>query len=478
MVGGRHGVLVELLAEVGWSVSRLAHEVNREVGAGYVSRTTVSEWVNCSRVPRQPLPTVVAHVLSQASGRVVSVGCLWPGTAGSAEWVSADVGTQVSWDLWGTKALVNGWFTSGGAMLGGDRRSFMALSGAALTVPAWQYVDRVKDVPDVGAFERALGGSGVSSPKVSAALVEYFQTLVGAFRRIDDLEGGSPENLKHVDNAIGQVNSYLKHGTFTSSDVAPKLLGVLAQMCQTGGWMAVDAESHGLAQRYYRMGLQAAHSAGDHDLGAVLLACMSYQAANRQQAHEASELGAAAMRVSRSAHPLVRTVVMARVAHAQAAAGDARGFRSSTQKSAELFERAQEVGGGPEYLYWLDSSMAETVAGQGVLLLTLRNARGAKSQLEEAERLLAAEVTQTGPDRPRDAYYHGAWLARAHVKRGDLYRGLSAAQGVVDGVGTISSPRTRRVLGDLDKDLANLRSDRNLREVRQLRKQMQAVLAA
>ncbi len=70
---GRNGALAALLGELGWSVARLAFEVNREMGEGYVSRTTASEWLNNSRVPRQPLPSVAAHVLSQAKGSTVAV---------------------------------------------------------------------------------------------------------------------------------------------------------------------------------------------------------------------------------------------------------------------------------------------------------------------------------------------------------------------------------------------------------------------
>ncbi|MGH3546319.1 MAG: hypothetical protein ACRDPW_10410 [Mycobacteriales bacterium] len=481
MVGShsrRHAALTALLDDVGWPVSRLAYEVNREVGTGYVSRTTASEWVNTSRVPRQPLPTVVAHVLSQAAGRAVAPEQLWPGVATSLEWVPADAGTTVSWDLHGTKALINSWLPTGGSVFDGDRRSFMALSGAALTAPALQYVNQIRNVPAAGAFDQVLGSSGVSSSRVSPALVEYFQSMIGAFRRMDDIEGGSAENMKQLGSAIGQVTGYLKNGSFTHPGLARELTSALAQLGQVGGWMAYDADRHGLAQRYYRVGLQAAQNIGDRDLGAHILACMIYQAASRQQDREAQDLSDAAVRVSNSAHPLVKSVVAARVAHAQAVAGDRYGFRSATDRSAEFFDQAKVAGGGPEYLYWYDPYMTETVTGQSLVLLTLCDPRSASSQLEEAERLLAAEVDQTGSTRPRDAYYHGAWLARAMVKRGDLHKGLATAQRIIDSGSAVKSPRTLKVLGDLDKDLDNLREGRKLPEVRELRHQLRSVLVA
>ena len=73
----RNLVLVELLDELGWSISRFAEEINRELTRGHISFTMVWEWVNLSRVPAWPLPPVVAHVLSKALRRPVFVHNLW-----------------------------------------------------------------------------------------------------------------------------------------------------------------------------------------------------------------------------------------------------------------------------------------------------------------------------------------------------------------------------------------------------------------
>ena len=73
----RNLVLVELLDELGWSISRFAEEINQELTSGQVSYTMVWEWVNLSRVPPWPLPPVVAHVLCRALRRPVFVHNLW-----------------------------------------------------------------------------------------------------------------------------------------------------------------------------------------------------------------------------------------------------------------------------------------------------------------------------------------------------------------------------------------------------------------
>ncbi len=38
--------------------------VNQLLGQGYLSRSTVSEWMHAGHVPREPLPAIVAQLLS------------------------------------------------------------------------------------------------------------------------------------------------------------------------------------------------------------------------------------------------------------------------------------------------------------------------------------------------------------------------------------------------------------------------------
>lgn len=477
VVAGSHAGLFALLGEVGWSVSRLAHEVNREVGAGYVSRTTVSEWVNRSRVPRQPLPTVVAHVLSQASGRVVALNELWPGTAASAEWVSADVGTQVSWDLPGMKALVSGWLGSGGAVFDGDRRSFMAISGAALTAPAWEYVKSIGAAPLRMSSSGLLGASSFSRSKFTPATMEYFRVLIAAFRKMDDLEGGSTVNLRHIREAILQATQYLKAGSFSEARLPGELLGALAQLSQIAGWMAYDADFHGLAQRHLRVGLQAAHSVGEQNLGAHILACMSYQAVYLGKLTDAQELADAAVKASSRAHPAVRSLVSSRLAYVRACDGDEGGFRTAIDESKKHLGHSGEKGDAPSYLYWYSPAELDVQCGHSLIRATLVSRKMPSNLVSEAEKLLLSSLDASHTQSPRDSLFHSAWLARAHVKRGELHRGLAVAEGAIQQAPAVASARSRKVLADLDKDLTHLRGDRHLPEVRELRSQLRLALA-
>ncbi len=139
----KNPVLFGLLAELGWSRSRLAAEVNAFMGRDYIGRTTVFEWVGNGRIPREPLPTVVAHLLSDAVGRKITVADLWgAGARKSASWMPADHGQRkMTFDYSGVLHTAGDWIDNVGRTMDSDRRKFMAVSGAALTTPAWAYLD-------------------------------------------------------------------------------------------------------------------------------------------------------------------------------------------------------------------------------------------------------------------------------------------------------------------------------------------------
>ncbi len=133
-----NAVLGALLGELGWTPGLLAEAVNGLLGPGHVARSTVSDWLHHDRLPRGPLPTVVAHVISDSLGREISLAELWSGRAAPAElWVPADVGMSRLWTPTGTVQVLDDWLGHTGGAMGMDRRSFLAVSGATLTAPAW-----------------------------------------------------------------------------------------------------------------------------------------------------------------------------------------------------------------------------------------------------------------------------------------------------------------------------------------------------
>ncbi len=105
-----NAVLGALLGELDWSPSLLAEAVTGLLGPGSVARSTVSEWLHHDRLPREPLPTVVAHLISDTLDREVCFDELWSGRARPAEfWVPADAGLRLPWTAAGTVEVLNDW---------------------------------------------------------------------------------------------------------------------------------------------------------------------------------------------------------------------------------------------------------------------------------------------------------------------------------------------------------------------------------
>ena len=116
-------MLGALLGELAWSPSLLAEAVNGLLGPGSVARSTVSDWLHRDRLPRGPLPTVVAHLISDTLGREVSLAELWSGRAKPAElWVPADAGMNLPWTPAGTVEVLDDWLGHTGGSIGMDRR--------------------------------------------------------------------------------------------------------------------------------------------------------------------------------------------------------------------------------------------------------------------------------------------------------------------------------------------------------------------
>lgn len=477
-------VLATLLAELGWSPSRLAEVVNGLLGPGYVARSTVSEWLHQDRVPRHPLPTVVAHLISDALDREVSVERLWSGRARRAEfWAPADSGLQVPWTAAGTVSVLDDWLRHAGGSIGLDRRTFLAVSGAALTAPAWGYVDNL--VARNASF--AALADARRSITVTPAMVDAVAATTAGIRNLGDGEGGHDDNLRFAHHHLTWVAMLLRQAQFTSGSVADRLLTEWAQLAQLAAWMANDAGQHGLSQRYFTSGLRSAHTAGDRSVGAYLLACMSQTAVHRGRlddgvdlgcaARDAVELANAAHEAARSTPAVVRAVAASAFAQAQAAVGNARGFHSAADEARALLDTPGALDSLPPYLAWFWPANLESCLAQGALTLAAATSRDCRGLLDDAATVLGRTATDPA-GTPRNAVFQSAWLSRAHVAAGDLDRAVPAGQAALRRLPTVRSRRCALLLQRLESDLAALPPGRRPAPVRSLHDQLRATHAA
>ncbi|MDQ3153451.1 MAG: hypothetical protein M3R63_17640 [Actinomycetota bacterium] len=477
-------LLGKLLAELAWSPSRLTEAVNGLLGPGYVGRSTVSEWLHQDRVPRHPLPTVVVHLISDALDREVSVDELWSGRARRAElWVPADDGLHLPWTAAGTVDVLDDWLRHTGGSIGMDRRIFLAVSGAALTAPAWGYVDHLAGTRG-GSFA-ALADAG-RTLTVTPAMVDAVAATTAGIRKLGDSEGGHADNLRFVHHHLTWVGKLLRQSRFTTGVVADRLLAEWAQLAQLAGWMAHDAGKHGLAQRYFTSGLHAAHTAGDRSVGTYLLTCMSQTRVIQgrlddgidltRAARDAVELDNAAYDAAKATPAAVRALAVSGSARAQAALGNARGFHSAADEARALLDTPGALEARPPYLAWFGPATLEGQLAQGGLTLAGVTSRDCRVLLDGADAVLGRTATDAA-STPRKAVFHAAQLSRAHVAAGDLDRAVPAGQAALRRLPTVHSRCCALVLRRLEADLAALPPARRPAAVRSLHDQLRATHA-
>lgn len=479
-----NAVLGALLGELAWSPSLLAEAVNGLLGPGYVARSTVSDWLHHDRLPRDPLPTVVAHLISDTLDREVCLDELWSGRATPAElWVPAYTGMNLPWTPAGTVRVLDDWLGHTGGPIGMDRRSFLAVSGATLTAPAWVYVDHLG--ARGGSF--ATLAEGGRSMTVTSTTVDAIAAATAGLRDLGGAEGGHEDTLRLVHHHLTYVAKLLRQARFANAAVADRLLAEWAQLSQLAGTISHDTGEHGLSQRYLTSGLHAAHTAGDRSVGVYLLTCMSTCAVSRgrladgidlgRAARDAVELANAAHEAARSTPAAVRALAADRFAQAQAAAGNARGFHAAADEARTLLDIPGALDTRPHYLSWYGPDYLEGHLAQGALTLAAVTSRQSRGLLDGAEATLRRIATD--PARaPRSAVLNAAWLARAHVAAGDLDRAVPAGLAALRRLPTVRSRRCALVLRRLEADLAALPPTHRPASVRSLHDQLRAIHAA
>jgi hypothetical protein len=189
-----------------------------------------------------------------------------PGSYTSSEHMDDPV-LVAPWNHRGTvKAVVV--LSDGGRV---KRRTFLALTGPALTAPAHQWL----------VHEPEPLVSGLAGRRVSGALVGRFSSMVAELRRMDDVAGGGSV-LAIAQQLFAWVAGLLDRASYDER-TCRALHIVLAELGQLCGWASCDGGGYGLAQRYNIAALRAAHAADDRPLGAHILAAMTNQAARHGQ---------------------------------------------------------------------------------------------------------------------------------------------------------------------------------------------------
>ncbi|MCE7009309.1 hypothetical protein LWC34_41820 [Kibdelosporangium philippinense] len=431
-------VLASLLAQVGWSPRVLAQRINHAFGHGTVALTTPYQWRDAGRVPRAPLPALVAWVLSRELGQPVTVAELWQGQASDSPlMLPADVEMGLPWTKAGTLGVIDDWVMSG--LL--DRRYFLAVSGTALAAATSLAV-----FSEAGSLTSALDGGGVGHP-----LIQQIEQSIPLLQRLDDANGGGA-HLAYVGAQFRAVAVLLRQGGHTSA-IERRLFAALAELGQLAGWMAFDAGQHGLGQRYFFTALRAAKEARNRSMAAHVLGDLGFQAATREQPTDAVALGTAAARLSDGVPATVRASVASRLAYGYAIAGQLAEFEASYQSAQEALTDRKDYE-EPEWMYFLTPNHLDTQAGYALVHAGTVNTdgdRAARPLFRKGEQLLRSGAHDFSLSHPsqRRALFEGAWLAVAAASRGNLEQACSVGRTAIARIRNVHSPRSISVLRTL-----------------------------
>ncbi|MCA1674853.1 MAG: hypothetical protein LC799_22565, partial [Actinobacteria bacterium] len=337
------------------------------------------------------------------------------------------------------------------------RRGFALLTGAALTVPAHQWLIRDPE-PLV---------SGLSGGRVSVALADQLPDMIATLRTMDDAAGGGTV-LGLAQQAFDWVAGLLDQASYDER-TGRRLYIALAELGQLTGWVAHDAGWPGLGQRCHVAALRAAHSADDRPLGAHILGCMADQAARRGQPAEAVTLIETAVAGIRGWEtPRLLAELYIRKAYALATLQDGSACAAAVAKARTQIERF-EPDSDPRWLYWV--TPAEITAGAGDCLLQL-------GQPGRATALLDSGIAMFDESFARDRQIYLIHLSDALARPGkqrDLDAAADRGLAAVHLAETLNSTRGIDCLRDLYR---NLQPHASVPAVKDFLERARVVLAA
>lgn len=434
--GTPNAALAALLTQIGWNPEHLARRVNQHAAAAgrrqAIHRKTPYRWRDGGVHPREPWPALVAAVLSDAAGRLITPADL--GWRTQSALVGVDQGlSSTPWTQQGAvramELITEQW---------GRRRFLTHMGTAVLAAQQWQVTP-----PISGGVVSSTGS------RVPASAMDQLDLAIAAVRRLDDQLGGGGALLDLVHAQLTYIVWLLRHRSYTDS-IGQRLHGNAGELMRLAGWLAFESGDHGLAQRYWATALRAAHTAGDRALGANIVGFMSCQAKDRpgtQARQLAVTLADTAISGYPGASPRVAAILELRSAEALAGMGSDTECRRRIDNAFTRLASTPRSEGEPAWSYWMDLSQAHAQAGY--CLWRLSDWSGARHHL-------ATALHGQGPQYSREATLRQILLARTYLRQRspDRDQALDLADRAVTALETdVDSPRCVSHLTGLVTDL-------------------------
>lgn len=197
--------------------------------------------------------------------------------------------------------------------------------------------------------------------RIGTTYVRDLEGRVHGLRLADDTIAGRDLYRPALRELRAAVRVY-RSSTYPE-EVGRQLLVAIAELAQIAGWIASDAGEHEEAEKIYRLGLYAAHEAGDLTLAGNLLGSLAYQTTNVGNVQSGLEMAQAALEGAQgAAPPRARALYWDRVAWAHAKVGQHEAqpaMRALGEAGEALAQHGEEDE--PEYLYWVSAGELEVM---------------------------------------------------------------------------------------------------------------------
>jgi transcriptional regulator with XRE-family HTH domain len=301
-----------------------------------------------------------------------------------------------------------------------DRRTFLALGGAALTDIALDWL--------IASPSPAVDLDHIAGRRLLNAHVDELDGITGRLRSMDDQFGGGAV-LDQAQAQVRHISALLRSCTYTEA-VGQHLQCSAAELLRVTGWLAFDADHQALAQRYWHAGLRCAHAAGEDQLGANILGFLSCQAKDVGQNLEAVKFAEAAAGRHSGRSPRLTAILHMRAAQAYAATGQLDRCRAAVDDAGTALRSTAPARQDPDWAYWLNEPHWHEMVGYSWMKL--------ESWGQAEEHLTASLADAT---RGRETALRQAFLGQVHAHQGEPERAAAAAGTALD-----------LLLGDIDSD--------------------------
>ena len=237
-----------------------------------------------------------------------------------------------------------------------ERRTLLFRTGAALTVPAHQWL-----VHEPAPLTAALHGDRVTAP-----LADRLPPMIAELRRMDEVHSPGVV-LALAERDFTWVTGLLDQGSYDEA-TGRQLHVALAELGQVAGSLAYDLGDHGRAQRFYMTGAPRRPHRGRPRAGCARPRVHGRAVSRPGHPHDALMLVDTALASTRGT---TTTAAQAALLHswrarAQAALGDESACTASIA-AAQRYANQIDQSTAPPWLYWLTPALVMTKTGETLL---------------------------------------------------------------------------------------------------------------